>query len=160
AVVLDAVWPLPTTAPGRGFIWLDLAALGCLAWAALGPGRAHRRDWRTPVDGRVMAGLALAVLHALRTGGDPEPVLWLRQIAASGLCFYALAARLRREPRSPDAIWPGFAWLVLALSAYALGHATQGMPALTQAALDVDLRWTSVHGLAKALLIGTLLCAG
>jgi len=161
ALVLDAVWPLPSPVPGCGVLWLDLAAVVCIAWAALGPQRARRRqDWDTPVDGRVLAGMALAILHVLRAWGDPAPVQWLRQIAASGVCFYALAARLRRESRAPDAVWPAFALLVLALSAYVLGHATQGGAALAQSIRVVDERWVSRHGLAKALLLGTLLCAG
>src|SRR5262249_29773741 len=115
AIALDAGHPLSgtiapgspagSTAHGPGILWLDLAAVGCLVWALVGRNRARLRDWTTPVDGRVLAGLVLAVLHALDMRWAPEPVQWLRQIAASGLCFYALAARLRREPRAPDAIW-------------------------------------------------------
>lgn len=161
ALVLDGIWPLPTPVPGFGVLWLDLAAVVCVAWAAVGPNRARRRqDWDTPVDGRVLAGMALAILHVLRAWGDPAPIQWLRQIAASGVCFYALSARLRREPRAQDAVWPGFAFLVLALSAYVLAHATQGPVALAQAIRAVDERWVSQFGLSKALLVGTLLCSG
>jgi hypothetical protein len=160
ALVLDALWPLPPALAGPWLTWLDLAAITCVGWAALGPRRAHRHDWGTPVDGRVVAGLALAVLHVVRAWGVPEPLQWLHQIAASGVCFYALGARLRRDALAPDAIWPGFAVLVLALSAYALGHATQGIASLIQATHDVDARWLSEHGLAKSLLVASLLCAG
>jgi hypothetical protein len=160
ALVLDAAWPLPAPRTGLGPTWLDLAALACLAWAALGPGRARRHEWSTPVDGRVLAGLILAALHVVRAAGALEPIQWLRQITASGLCFYAIAARLRREPRAPDAIWPSFALIVLALSAYVLAFATQGVAALEQATRAVDARWMSQHGLTKALLLGTVLCAG
>jgi hypothetical protein len=166
ALVMDAAWPLtlPSARPLRpGFApsWLDVAAVACVAWAALGRGRARRRDdWRTPLDGRILAGLLLAVLHVLSTAGAPEPLLWLRQITASGLCFYALASRLRRDPRAPDAIWPAFALIVIALSVYVLGFATQGLAALEHATRQVDARWASHHGLAKALLLGTVLCAG
>src|ERR1043166_6138959 len=48
AVVLDACWPLMPRSGAMGVLWLDFAALGCLAWALLGRGRAKRtegRDW-------------------------------------------------------------------------------------------------------------------
>ena len=160
ALALDAAWPLPAPKPGLGVTWLDVAAFLCLAWAALPRGRARRDEWSTPVDGRVLAGLLLAVLHIVRTQGALEPIQWLRQITASGLCFYALSARLRRDPRAPDAIWPAFAFVVLALSAYVLAFATQGVAALGAATSAVDERWASHFGLTKALLIGTVLCTG
>src|SRR5690242_20981080 len=70
ALVLDAMWPLPFGA----LLWLDLAALACLAWAALGPRRAPIKDWTTPMDGRIAAGVVLALLHVLQAGMDPEPL--------------------------------------------------------------------------------------
>ena len=160
ALALDAAWPLPSPTSGPGLLWLDLAAVVCLAWAIAGRGRARRTEWNTPVDGPVLAGMVLAVLHVVRMGGDLEPVQWLRQITASGVCFYSLSARLRREPRAPDAIWPAFALVVLALSVFVLAAATHGAPALQQAIRGVDERWVSRSGLAKALLLGTILCAG
>jgi len=160
ALVLDAAWPLPAPRPGLGVTWLDVAALTCLVWAALAPGRPRREEWSTPLDGRVLAGLLLAVLHILRTRGALEPIVWLRQITASGLCFYALSARLRRDARAPDAVWPAFAFVVLALSAFAIACATQGVGELVRATGAVDARWASRFGLTKALLIGTVLCTG
>ena len=170
AIALDAAHPLAFSAAlgspagpaghAPGVSWLDLAAVGCLVWALVGRNRARLRDWSTPVDGRVLAGLVLAVLHAVQMRWAPEPVQWLRQIAASGLCFYALAARLRHEPRAADAIWPAFALIVLALSAFVLGQATQGFAAMERATMWVDARWASRFGLTKALLLGTILCAG
>jgi len=160
ALALDAAWPLPAPRPGLGVTWLDVAALVCVGWAALARGRARRHEWATPVDGRVLAGLLIAVLHVVRTAGALEPIVWLRQITASGLCFYALSARLRRDARAPDAIWPVFAFVVLALSAYVLGFATQGVGVLVQATRAVDARWASQFGLTRALLIGTVLCTG
>jgi hypothetical protein len=160
ALVLDAARPLPEARPGLAATWLDVAALVCVAWALLPPGRPRRDEWSTPVDGPVIAGLLLAVLHAVRTAGAPEPIQWLRQITASGICFYALSARVRRDGRAPDAIWPAFALVVLALSAYVLAFATQGAGALVAATRAVDARWASRFGLTKALLIGTVMCAG
>jgi hypothetical protein len=160
ALALDAAWPLPGIRAGFGVSWLDIAAVACVAWAAMGRGRARRYEWLTPVDGPIVAGLALAVLHVVRTAGAPEPLVWLRQIAASGLCFYALAARLRRDPRAPDAIWPAFALITLALSGFVLAFATQGVAALAAATRLVDARWASQHGLVKALVLATVLCTG
>src|SRR5258705_5822146 len=126
ALVLDAVRPL---APGAGVLkvlWLDLGAIVCLTWAVLGPRRAKRTEWATPIDGCVVSGLVLAVLHVVRLQGALEPVLWLRQIAAAALCYYALAARLRRDPRAADSMWPVFAAVLLALSGFAIGRAALG----------------------------------
>jgi hypothetical protein len=160
AVVLDACWPIAPGRGGLGLLWLDLAALACLAWAALGPRRAPARDWGTPLDGRVAAGAVLALLHVLAAGGAGEPMQGLHQVAACGACYYALAARLRHDPRAPDAIWPSFALVVLALATYSLARVTQGADVLADAGRAVDLNWASRHGLAKTLLLGALLCAG
>jgi len=160
ALVLDAAWPLPAPRPGLGVTWLDVAAFACFAWAAFAPGRPRRDEWGTPVDGRVLAGILLAVLHILHTRGALEPIVWLRQITASGLCFYALSAKLRRDAKAPDAIWPAFAFVVLALSAFVITCATQGVDELVRATSAVDARWASRFGLTKALLIGTVLCTG
>lgn len=156
ALVLDATWPLPVD----GLLWLDLAALTCLAWAALGPRRAPLADWATPMDGRIAAGFVLALLHVIQAPWDSEPMTWVHQIAASGACFYALAARLRREPSAPDAIWPAFAGIVLALATFTLACATQGLEVIARAAALVDVHWASKAGLAKVLLLATVLCIG
>ncbi len=156
ALVLDATWPLPV----GGLLWLDLAALACLGWAALGPRRAPPRDWATPMDGRIAAGFVLALLHVIQVPANREPMVWVHQIAASGICFYALGARLRREALAPDAIWPAFAGIVLVLAAFTLASATQGLEAISLAAARVDRNWASHDGLAKTLLLATVLCIG
>jgi hypothetical protein len=160
AVILDASWPLRPGSGALGPLWLDLAALACVAWAALGPHRARARDWSTPLDGRIAAGLVLALLHVIATGARGEPMHWFHQVAACGACTYALAARLRRDPLAPDALWPAFALVVVALATFSLAHTTQGTAALAQAASGVDRNWASHHGLVKALLLGSVLCAG
>jgi nitroreductase len=160
AIVLDALRPL---APGAGtlsLLWLDLAALVTLAWAALGPRRAKDAGWATPLEGIILSGLLLGVLHVVRLHGAAGPVLWLRQIAAAGLCYYALTALLRRDPNPTGAVWPAFAAMLLALSAWAIGWATVGVTALRAASLQLDLNWLSRYGLPKALMVLTLLAAG
>ena len=160
AVALDAVWPLRPGGGPLAPLWLDLAALVSLAWASLGPRRAKLADWATPMDGRIVAGLVLALLHVIARGGAREPMHWLHQIAASGVCFYALAARLRREARAPDAVWPAFAVMTLALTAWTLLQATAGSEGLAAASGDWDAAWASRAGVPKALLVLSLLCAG
>lgn len=157
ALVLDATWPLR---PAGEFLWLDVAALLCVGWAAVGPNRARGKDWATPMDGRIAAGFVLALLHVLQVRADAEPSSWLHQIAATGACFYALAARLRREPRAPDAIWPAFAFVGFALAAFTLACATTGFDAVARASRLVDAHWASQAGLAKALLLSSVLCIG
>jgi len=160
ALVLDAVWPLGSGEGAMGLLWLDLAALVCLAWASLGPRRARSHEWSTPMDGRAVAGIVLALLHVIARAGAGPPMQWLHQIAAIGVCLYSLGARLRREPLAPDAVWPSFAVVALALSAFTLAHATRGIEALVAASAEVDLAWASHAGLAKALMVVTILCAG
>lgn len=160
ALVLDAMWPLMPDAHGYGVLWLDIAAVACLVWAATGRRRARRADWATPVDGRVLSGFMLAVLHVVRLEGAAAPVQWLHQIAAGGLCFYALAARLRRDMASADALWPVFALLALALSLVTLGPLTQGLDVFMARSKQVDARWLSEFGLGKTLLLVTVLCIG
>jgi hypothetical protein len=159
ALVLDAFLPL-RRGHALGVLWLDLAAIACLLWTLLGPRRAKLSDWATPVDGRVVSGFVLAILHVVRLHGAPEPVLWLRQITAAGVCFYALGARMRRDPDAPDSVWPAFALLTLVLSAWVFGRAVQGMSALAETCREVDLNWVSRFGLAKTLMLLTLLCCG
>ncbi len=157
AMVLDAGWPVR---PDGELLWLDIAAIVCLGWALLGSRRAPAADWATAMDGNIAAGFVLALLHVIHADGDAEPMRWLHQIASSGACFYALAARLRRDPLAPDAIWPSFAFAVLALSTFTLACATRGVAAIGLASRLVDVRWASQAGLAKALLLATVLCVG
>ena len=160
SLVLDALWPLMPGAQGRGVLWLDLAALTSLVWATTGPRRARRSDWATPIDGRVLSGFVLAVLHVVRLQGAYQPVQWLHQIAAGGVCFYTLGARLRRDPNAPDALWPAFALLVLSLSLLTLGPLTHGLDAFAAQVRLIDQRWVSQLGLGKTLMLVTVLCAG
>jgi hypothetical protein len=160
ALLLDAFWPLLPNTRVHAVLWLDLAALGCLAWTFTGPRRARSADWATAVDGRVLSGFVLSVLHVVHLAGAEEPVLWLHQIAAAGVCFYTLSAKLRRDARAPDAVWPAFALIVLVLSGHALLNATAGLTSLAAESRRVDVQWASHYGLAKTLLIATLLCAG
>ncbi len=159
-LALDALWPLMPGAWGHGVLWIDLGALACLVWATTGPRRARRSDWATSIDGRVLSGLVLAVLHVVRLQGAFLPVQWLHQIAAGGVCFYALTARLRRDPAAADALWPTFALLVLSLSLLTLGPLTQGLDAFAAQVRLVDQRWVSQFGLGKTLTLATVLCAG
>jgi len=159
ALVLDLAGPLPAVA-GVPWRWLDVAALAALGWASLGRGRARGADWPTPLDGRVAAGLALAVLHVLGSPGAARPIEWLHLIVGAGICYYALAARLRRDPLAPDAVWPSFAVATLALGGLVIATATQGLPALATLSAVADQRWSSHEGLAKCLAVATVLSAG
>jgi hypothetical protein len=160
AVILDATWPLMPGESGMGVLWLDVAAVACLVWAASGPRAARRGDWGTPVDGRVLSGFVLGVLAVVRMAGAYEPVQWLHQIASAGLCFYALGARLRRDSRAADAMWPAFALFTLVLSLLTLGPLTHGVDAFVARTELIDVRWVSRFGLGKTLLLVTVLCAG
>jgi hypothetical protein len=160
AVVLDAIYPLPFGEAALGLLWLDIAALTCLVWATVGSRRARHGDWATPMDGRAVAAIVIALLHVIAQSGAGAPMQWLHQFAAIGVCYYALGARLRREPLAPDAVWPSFAMVGLALSAFTLAHVTAGTEALAAASAQVDVSWASNAGTAKTLVLVTILCAG
>src|SRR5262249_4862630 len=160
AIVLDAFLPLAGRPGFPAITWLDLAGLACLGWAVVATGVTRRNEWSTPIDAYVVSGLVLAAVQVLASGGTPAALTGFRQMAAAGGCFYALAARLRRDPRAPDAVWPAFAVALLLLTGCALGAATQGGASLRAATGIVDGRWGSAHGFARALLLLTLLCAG
>lgn len=160
ALLLDAFAPLSPPGRPHGFLWLDLAAVIALFVAGVGSRTRGVKAWATPFDGRALACIVLAILHVVATGGDATPVLWLRQITASGVCYYALASRLRREPLAPDAVWPAFAIVVLGLSLATLGELTQGTAAVAEWSQRLDLAWVSRLGIGKTLLLGTVLCIG
>jgi hypothetical protein len=75
------------------------------------PGGFHaqdeRRSQRTLGLAAARVGDALLVGrwrdNLVRLHGTSEPVLWLRQITAAALCYYALGAGLRRDARTPGA---------------------------------------------------------
>ena len=81
AVVLDAVRPLQPGAGALGPLWLDLAAITCLIWATTGAKRARPGDWATPMDGRAVAGIVLALLHVIARSGVGAPMQWLHQFS-------------------------------------------------------------------------------
>lgn len=160
ALLLDAFRPLMPSVGARGFLWLDIAAAVALAVAVMAARTHDSKEWATPFDGRILAGFVLAILQVVATRGGDLEVLWLRQIAASGVCFYAIASRLRREPLASDAVWPAFALIALGLSLATLGALTQGSQAVLALSHRVDIAWVSEFGMGKTLLLGTVLCAG
>jgi len=158
ALALDAFVPF-----GHGaapvLAWIDLAGLACLGWAAF-TSFGHRHDWRTPVDSYVIAGFVLASLQTLASNGTADALVTFRQLAAAGGCFYALAARLRREPRAPDAVWLALAVLLVALSLCTIGLSWLAPARFPGIVRELDARWGSAHGLSRGLFLLTVLCAG
>ena len=160
ALLLDAIAPLSPAGGPRAFLWLDLAAAIALLVASVGSRTRGVKAWATPFDGRALAGVVLAILHVVATPGDDTPVLWLRQIAAAGVCYYAIASCLRREPLAADAVWPAFAVIVIGLSLATLGALTLGTAAVVALSQAMDRAWVSELGVGKVLLLGTVLCIG
>ena len=113
-----------------------------------------------PVDSYVVSGFVLAALQVLSANGSAAALVGFRQMAAAGGCFYALAARLRREPRAPDLVWPALGAILLLLSACAIGFALAAPQRFPAALHELDLRWGSVHGLTRCLCVLSVLCAG
>lgn len=142
-------------------LWLDFAAILALGWSVLAPGVEWRLEaWQTPFDGRILAGLALAVLDVVYTRGEAQRIAWLHQMLAAGACFYALSTRLRRQPNGPLPLWLPFGIGAAALGALSIAISLRGLWALRVFADAADAAWAADFGLAKALVVCTLVSAG
>jgi hypothetical protein len=165
AAVPAAAWldgwcaPLATIAPAVA--WLDLAALACLAWAALQPGALRDGEhWSTPFDGLLLSVVALATIGALQEHGTGPATVLLRQSLACGGAFVGLAFLLRRTPGGAEFAWRALAWTTAGMGAHALWAATGGLDALARQSHLVDLRWSGSHGLTRMLAFATVATAG
>ena len=159
AMLLDA-WDRPV--PGAGMLWLDLAAVLTLGWSLLSPGAEWRLEsWLTPFDGRIVAGLVLALLDLLHSQGAAPQQAWLHQLMAGAICYYALVGRLRRKAQGPDALWLPFGMTAAVLGIVAILHVvTAGIGAVAVSADTTDVSWSAAHGVAKTLVFATLVAAG
>ena len=159
AMLLDA-WDRPV--PGAGLLWLDLAAVLTLGWSLLSPGANWRLEaWLTPFDGRIVAGLVIALLDLLHAQGAAPQQAWLHQLFVGALCFYAFVARLRRRPLGPDVLWLPFGIAAAVLGLVAILHlVTAGIGAVAVFADTTDVAWAAEHGAAKTLVFATLVAAG
>lgn len=158
-MLLDG-WDRPV--PGAGMLWIDLAAVLTLGWSLLSPGAEWRlAAWLTPFDGRIVAGLVIALLDLLQTQGAAPQQAWLHQLFVGALCFYAFVARLRRHVFGPDALWLPFGMAAAVLGIVAILHVvTAGIGAVAVYADSTDVAWAAQHGAAKTLVFATLVAAG
>jgi hypothetical protein len=160
AALLDG-WCYPPAAVLPSLAWLDVAAVACLAWAALQPGAWRDRDeWSTPFDGLVLAMLALATVGTLAERGAGPATQLLRQSVAFGGAYFGLACVVRRTPGAAEFAWRALALAAAMLGAHALWAATDGLGALARHSDSVDARWTGSHGLARMIAFATLATAG
>ncbi len=160
AVLLDACCP-PLRAGLQGPLWLELGALLVLVCALVRPGpRRTRAAWTTPLDGLVLAMLALAAVQVAGRAGAPDAWRYLRHVAACAGLYVGLVALLRTDARDSDHAWRGLALITVLLGAHALWEATQGSAVLRAHDALVDLRWFGRHALAKTLVFATLATAG
>lgn len=158
AALLDA-WDRPV--PGGPVLWLDLAALLTVGWALLEPGAVWKLDgWLTPYDGRVFAGLALAMLTVIATPGSASHAALLHQLLPAGACYYAFTGRLRHDARGPDVLWLPFGIAAAGLGVLVLGAFLRGPLAFAQATAAADAAWAAQDGLGKALVFATVTSAG
>lgn len=159
AMLLDA-WDRPV--PGAGMLWLDLAAALTLGWSLLSPGASWRlENWLTPFDGRIVAGLVIALLDMLHAQGAAPQQAWLHQLFAGALCYYAFVGWLRGRALGPDALWLPFGMSAAALGVAAILHfVTAGIGAVAVFADVTDAAWAAEYGAAKTLVFATLVAAG
>lgn len=144
-----------------GMLWLDVAALAALAWALAQPGAIRDREaWRTPVDGLVMASLAVAAVRALPAQPGSLEVAWWRHVLACAGLFFGLSFVLRRFTAAIEVVWVTFAATAAALGLHAISAVLTGAPHLRAVIAAADARWAGEHVLARALLLATCAIAG
>lgn len=159
AALFDGLQPLHVGAITA--VWLDVAALACVAWALFSP--RLRRDWSvwsTPFDGRILAAVVIAALQALPAASRADAVVWLQQMLACGAFFYALTMVLRGRDGLGDSMWSIFGFGGVVVGLHALFAATSGLETLRAEASAIDAAWAAHHGLAKAMLFLAVLMLG
>lgn len=141
--------------------WLEVAAFSGLVLAAFH--RRHDRDglaWSTPLDGRIVALLAVLLLASL-PGRVPSPGgVELRVVLAGVACYYALSALVWGDPAAGDVAWVAFPAAAGILGLQALWAATSGLERVAAVSAAGDTAWHGHHALATALLLATLLTLG
>lgn len=141
--------------------WLELAALAGLVAAVLRPGGA--RDgaaWSTPLDGRVVALLAVLLLAAL-PGRELSPgAIELRLVLAGVAVYYALTVLIGRDIGAREVTWRVFPAAAGALGLHALWAATSGLERVAAVSAAADATWHGHHALATTLVFATLLTLG
>jgi hypothetical protein len=160
AALLDAAWPLSTgpIAPAR---WIELAAFAGLLAGVMR--RWRERDgsaWSTPLDGRIVATLAVLLMESVPWQGRAANPGELRLALSAVAAYYALAALVARDGKAMEIVWRAFALGAIVLGLHALWAVTTGLEHLSAAALVADTNWGARSGLTSALLLATLLTLG
>ncbi|MCC6349782.1 MAG: hypothetical protein IT347_09360 [Candidatus Eisenbacteria bacterium] len=140
--------------------WLELVTLAGLLLAADARGRDRERHrWRTPLDGRIAAMLAV-LLFASFGGGPAGHGLELRLLLGAVAAYYTAATLLARDGRACEAAWRVFAAAAGLLGLHALWATTSGLAHLAALSVAADAAWHARHGLLSTLALATLLTAG
>jgi len=160
AALLDA---LGMKGPGllAAVHWLEVVALAGLVIASLR--RAEDRDgnaWSTPLDGRIVALLAVLLVASLPGRVLPPGSIELRHVVAGVSIYYTLAVLLAREPEACETAWITFPAAAVALGLHALWAATSGLEHLAAMSAQADAAWRGHHALATPLFLATLLTLG
>lgn len=140
---------------------LELAVLAGLVVAnALRLRDGAQREWRTPLDGRLAALLAVLLIAAVPRSGEPWSAEGLR-VALTGVgAFYATHIFVAHHRSARIAAGRTFPVAAVALGVHALWAATAGLGRLAAIAAEADARWHSQHGLAAVTLLATVLTLG
>ncbi len=149
-VVLDA-WCRPLGALAPGVMWLDLAAFAALVFGVSWSDVVRGEDAGTPLDGLVLATVALGLVMAAGQRGRDGSAEWLAQALACGGLYFGLVRGLRRHPAAIESAWRALAAVAIVLGAHALVLAAVGMPVLQRSSLAVDAHWAGRHVLPKLL---------
>jgi hypothetical protein len=159
-VALDA-GALPLPGAGFGALWLHIAAavsLACAAWR-LG-GFSRPLAWSTPLDGLILASLAIATVGMFAGSERDSLASWFWQVLACSGVYVGIVPLLRRSPRGRRVVWGAIAVVCFVLGAHALWASTAGLGRLSEQAALADRRWAGSHVLAKTVAFVTLVAMG
>lgn len=157
AALLDAC-AVAVPGPVAALRWLELAVLaGLLAANVLRLFDGAQRAWRTPLDGRLAAMLAVLLIAAVPRRGEPWDIEGLRVAVTGAGAFYAIHMLVAGRGAARVAAGRTFPIAAVALGLHALWAATSGLSNLAAVAATADQRWHSAHGLAAVTLLATVL---
>jgi hypothetical protein len=153
ATMLQPMSPLPMRTHFGPLVYIDLLII-VVAMVAVVRSIGLKQPLlpRTPVDGMVVAVLALFGIGLLSGQPSGQPMLDFKRIAVRIVAFYATTTVASR-PRGSRWVWVAFPLVCALLGVHAVWARTQGPDALAQQSALTDAAWGAQHGLVNILLV-------
>jgi hypothetical protein len=153
ATMLQPLSPLPTRTQFGPLVYIDLLVLVVIMVAVVRSiGLKQPLLPRTPVDGMVVAVLALFGIGLLSGQPSGDPMIDFKRIAVRIVAFYATTTVASR-PRGSRWVWVAFPLVCVLLGVHAVWARTQGPGVLAEQTAITDAAWGAQHGLVNILLV-------